>query len=96
MSSYYASEDVSAEEGHNPLAGYRQRFMPGWPGPAQREESDELFPRGWRPVALEGDRGEALEPSTRHDETLSPAERDAADLSSGAGAGGDPRPRRSP
>jgi DNA helicase-2/ATP-dependent DNA helicase PcrA len=50
----YASEDVSDEEGHNPLAGYRQRFVPGWPGPALRDESDGLFPQGWRSAAVAG------------------------------------------
>jgi DNA helicase-2/ATP-dependent DNA helicase PcrA len=32
----------------NPIAGYRSRFVRDWPGPALREESDELFPEGWR------------------------------------------------
>ena len=35
----------------NPLIGYRERFVRDWPGPARREESDELFPQGWRTVA---------------------------------------------
>ena len=48
----YASEDVSDEEGHNPLAGYRQRFVPGWPGPALRDEADEVFAEGWRSAAV--------------------------------------------
>ena len=49
----YASEDVSAEDGQNPLAGYRQRFVRAWPGPALRGETDELFPDGWRRAAAD-------------------------------------------
>jgi DNA helicase-2/ATP-dependent DNA helicase PcrA len=39
----------------NPLAGYRERFVRDWPGPATRPEADELFPEGWRRAAA--DRG---------------------------------------
>jgi DNA helicase-2/ATP-dependent DNA helicase PcrA len=41
--------DVTDE---NPLTGYRERFVRDWPGPARREEPDELFPEGWRQAAL--------------------------------------------
>jgi DNA helicase-2/ATP-dependent DNA helicase PcrA len=37
----------------NPLVGYRERFVRDWPGPALREEGDDLFPQGWRRGALE-------------------------------------------
>ncbi len=49
----YASADVSGEDGRNPLAGYRQRFVAPWPGPALRDEADELFPHGWRRAAAD-------------------------------------------
>jgi ATP-dependent DNA helicase UvrD/PcrA len=35
----------------NPLVGYRERFVRDWPGPARRDEPDELFPDGWRRTA---------------------------------------------
>jgi DNA helicase-2/ATP-dependent DNA helicase PcrA len=37
----------------NPLLGYRERLVRDWPGPAFRDESDDLFPQGWRAAALE-------------------------------------------
>jgi DNA helicase II / ATP-dependent DNA helicase PcrA len=43
-------------EGHesNPLAGYQQASIRGWPGPALRAgETDELFPDGWRNAAVD-------------------------------------------
>jgi DNA helicase-2/ATP-dependent DNA helicase PcrA len=48
------SEDPAAgdPEAGNPLAGYRQALMPPWPGPALREDGDELFPQGWRRAAV--------------------------------------------
>ncbi|MFN2589804.1 MAG: PD-(D/E)XK nuclease family protein, partial [Actinomycetota bacterium] len=36
----------------NPLVGYRQRFVRDWPGPARRDDSDPLFPEGWRKAAV--------------------------------------------
>jgi DNA helicase-2/ATP-dependent DNA helicase PcrA len=39
----------------NPLIGYRQRFVRDWPGPALREEPDELFPLGWRRAAADAE-----------------------------------------
>lgn len=35
----------------NPLAGYREAFVRDWPGPARPDESDALFPEGWRRAA---------------------------------------------
>jgi DNA helicase II / ATP-dependent DNA helicase PcrA len=37
----------------NPMLGFRARFVRDWPGPATREESDDLFPQGWREAAVE-------------------------------------------
>jgi DNA helicase-2/ATP-dependent DNA helicase PcrA len=49
--------EISIEGGddadENPLAGYRQRFVRPWPGPAAPDDRDELFPEGWRRTALE-------------------------------------------
>jgi DNA helicase-2/ATP-dependent DNA helicase PcrA len=36
----------------NPLAGYRERLVRDWPGPALRAEADQLFAQGWRRAAL--------------------------------------------
>jgi DNA helicase-2/ATP-dependent DNA helicase PcrA len=38
----------------NPLAGYRERFVRDWPGPARPDDGDALFPSGWRRTAAEG------------------------------------------
>ncbi|HEX9311870.1 MAG TPA: ATP-dependent DNA helicase [Actinomycetota bacterium] len=47
-----ASVDRGAEPPEsNPLAGYRERFVRDWPGPATRAEPDELFTDGWRRAA---------------------------------------------
>ncbi len=49
------AETAGAEAGapaRNPLEGYRQALMPAWPGPALREEADDLFPEGWRRAAV--------------------------------------------
>ena len=40
-------------ENENPLAGYREAFVRDWPGPARPDESDSLFPEGWRRAAVE-------------------------------------------
>jgi DNA helicase-2/ATP-dependent DNA helicase PcrA len=37
----------------NPLAGYRERFVRDWPGPARRDRADALFPDGWRQTAMD-------------------------------------------
>jgi DNA helicase II / ATP-dependent DNA helicase PcrA len=44
-------EDIDEE--HNPILGYRERLVRDWPGPALPDESDRVFPGGWRRVALE-------------------------------------------
>jgi DNA helicase-2/ATP-dependent DNA helicase PcrA len=45
----------------NPLAGYRQASIRGWPGPALRvDEADDLFPEGWRAAAVESARAGAV------------------------------------
>jgi DNA helicase-2/ATP-dependent DNA helicase PcrA len=51
----HATPLFDAEEHEtNPLAGYRQSAIRGWPGPALRaDEADELFPEGWRAAAVE-------------------------------------------
>jgi DNA helicase-2/ATP-dependent DNA helicase PcrA len=36
----------------NPLAGYREAFVRDWPGPARPDESDGLFPEGWRQASV--------------------------------------------
>jgi DNA helicase-2/ATP-dependent DNA helicase PcrA len=35
----------------NPLIGYRERFVQDWPSQALRDETDDLFPAGWRAAA---------------------------------------------
>ena len=47
--------DLHAAPDVNPLLGYRSRFVRDWPGPALRQESDELFPQGWRHAAAEAE-----------------------------------------
>ncbi|HLB62485.1 MAG TPA: ATP-dependent DNA helicase [Actinomycetota bacterium] len=43
-----------AEAGQeNPLLGYRERLVRDWPGAALLDETDDLFPQGWRRAALE-------------------------------------------
>jgi len=37
----------------NPMASFRARFVREWPPPARHEESDDLFPQGWRRAALQ-------------------------------------------
>jgi DNA helicase-2/ATP-dependent DNA helicase PcrA len=53
-------DDVSAAPEVNPLIGYRERFVRDWPGPARREEPDDLFPQGWRAAATEAERDPAM------------------------------------
>jgi DNA helicase-2/ATP-dependent DNA helicase PcrA len=61
------------EDGANPLAGYRQRFVRSWPGPARPDESDPLFPDGWRRAALHAVRTGAIPQAALSE--LSPEER---------------------
>lgn len=50
-------EGSSDGDAGNPLAGYRQALVPAWPGPALREEADQLFPEGWRRAAASAAEG---------------------------------------
>ena len=59
----------------NPLAGYREAFVRDWPGPARPDESDELFPEGWRRAAAVAEELGAVPASLL--ELLSPEERGA-------------------
>jgi DNA helicase-2/ATP-dependent DNA helicase PcrA len=68
-----ALADPGGDDGENPMLGYRLELVRDWPGPARREEGDDLFPEGWRAAALEAAaRGgvqasfvDALEPEDR-------------------------------
>ncbi len=54
--SFAAGTEGMGDDGEprtNPLAGYRQRFVRPWPGPARPDDADPLFPQGWRRAALE-------------------------------------------
>ena len=37
----------------NPMLGFRARFVRDWPGPALREEKDDVFEQGWRSAAVD-------------------------------------------
>lgn len=58
----------------NPLLELRTRFVRPWPGPALRDEADELFPQGWRRAAIEAVVAGGVQPELV--ESLSPAERE--------------------
>jgi DNA helicase-2/ATP-dependent DNA helicase PcrA len=51
----HATWDPGADidEEHNPILGYRARFVRDWPGPALPSEADPVFPEGWRRAAVE-------------------------------------------
>jgi hypothetical protein len=49
--SWDPGEDIDEET--NPLLGYRERFVKDWPEPARPDDSDEVFPDGWRHAALD-------------------------------------------
>ena len=53
METRHASWDPGADidEEHNPILGYRERFVRDWPGPALPDERDVVFPDGWRRAA---------------------------------------------
>jgi ATP-dependent DNA helicase UvrD/PcrA len=59
----------------NPLAGYRERFVKDWPGPARRQDADSAFPEGWRRTAADA----AEQGSVQADliESLGPEDREA-------------------
>ncbi|MFN8232344.1 MAG: ATP-dependent DNA helicase [Actinomycetota bacterium] len=71
-----ASWDPGAEidEDANPLRGYRERFVKDWPEPARPDESDGLFPHGWRREALAASGSGGVQPSLS--EVLDPLERE--------------------
>ena len=74
------ADDDRAET--NPLAGYRQRFVRPWPGPARPDDRDELFAEGWRRAAA--DAADAGRVSERNLDALTESERSAfADASAG-------------
>ncbi len=41
------------DEETNPLLGYRERFVKDWPEPARPDDTDEVFPDGWRRSAVD-------------------------------------------
>jgi DNA helicase-2/ATP-dependent DNA helicase PcrA len=47
------TDDAGADDEQNPMLGYRLERVRDWPGPAKREEADELFPSGWRRASVE-------------------------------------------
>ena len=53
METRHATWDPGADidEEHNPILGYRERFVRDWPGPALPDERDGVFPDGWRRAA---------------------------------------------
>ncbi|MFB3738057.1 MAG: ATP-dependent helicase [Candidatus Velamenicoccus archaeovorus] len=57
----------------NPLAGYRQRFVRPWPGPARPRDADALFPEGWRRTALRAAEAGSVPASVL--DALTPSER---------------------
>jgi DNA helicase-2/ATP-dependent DNA helicase PcrA len=61
------------DEDTNPLAGYREAFVRDWPGPATPDESDVLFPDGWRRAAAHAAEAGAVPDALV--ETLSPDDR---------------------
>jgi DNA helicase-2/ATP-dependent DNA helicase PcrA len=54
METKHATWDPGADidEEHNPILGYRERFVRDWPGPALPAERDPVFPEGWRHAAV--------------------------------------------
>jgi DNA helicase-2/ATP-dependent DNA helicase PcrA len=65
METRHASWDPGADidEEHNPILGYRERFVRDWPGPALPDESDAVFPGGWRQAAAEASADGVVQPS---------------------------------
>jgi DNA helicase II / ATP-dependent DNA helicase PcrA len=61
----HASWDPGADidEEHNPILGYRERFVRDWPGPALPDERDAVFPEGWRRAAAAASDGGGVQAS---------------------------------
>ncbi len=54
-----ATGDASVDRGpepsvEHPAKGHRERLVRDWPGPARRDDADDLFPGGWRAAAMAG------------------------------------------
>ncbi|HET9671531.1 MAG TPA: ATP-dependent DNA helicase, partial [Actinomycetota bacterium] len=71
----HATWDPGADidEEHNPILGYRERLVRDWPGPDVPDESDRVFPQGWRRAAVEAF-GDGIQASLL--EELEPTERE--------------------
>jgi DNA helicase-2/ATP-dependent DNA helicase PcrA len=69
---------AEASDDENPMLGYRLELVRDWPGPATRDEADEVFEEGWRAAALDAVAGGAVQASLL--EALSPDDRDAFDI----------------
>jgi DNA helicase-2/ATP-dependent DNA helicase PcrA len=70
--SWDPGEDIDEET--NPLLGYRERFVKEWPEPARPDDSDEVFPDGWRHAALDAVAIGGVQPTLL--EPLQPEERE--------------------
>ncbi len=73
-----ASVTLTAEAPEeNPMLGHRLALVRDWPGPALRDEADELFPAGWRGAAVEAVAAGGVQAELT--EALAPAEREVFD-----------------
>jgi len=52
-----------ADVEENPMLGYRLDLVRDWPGPARRDEADELFDDGWRAAAVDAVAGGGVQAS---------------------------------
>jgi DNA helicase-2/ATP-dependent DNA helicase PcrA len=76
-----AEADVTiadAVDDENPMLGYRLELVRDWPGPARRDETDEVFPGGWRTAALDAVTDGGVQASLV--EELTPDDRSAFDV----------------
>jgi DNA helicase II / ATP-dependent DNA helicase PcrA len=48
-----ALDPTIADDDQNPMDGYRLELVRDWPGPARRDEADDVFPDGWRRAAVD-------------------------------------------
>jgi DNA helicase-2/ATP-dependent DNA helicase PcrA len=65
-------EDIDEET--NPLLGYRERFVKDWPEPARPDDTDDVFPEGWRRSAVDAVAIGGVQPTLL--DPLSPEERE--------------------